>query len=153
MGWYLRFVRDKKGIDLMPLYNCFSENACRNLELSFMTSRGERATFESADSAFKIYSMPIMLGRKYTIAIDSNKPIELCCAIYGAYQADEQKGIPEKSYVKRGTTSFHAPFVYDTSALLEISGIEDREADVRLILKTDAGLKSSIVVLEGEYAG
>lgn len=94
-----------------------------------------------------------MLGKKYTIAVDSSKPIELCCAIYGAYQADDQLGIPNASYVRKGSASFHAPFVYDTSDLLKIKNVEDYEADIRLILKTDANLKSSIVILEGDYSG
>lgn len=153
LGWYLRFMRDKKGIDLMPLYNCFSDDASKRLELAFTPKKGGFATFDSADSEYKIYSLPIMLGKKYTIAIDSSKPIELCCAIIGAYQAEDQMTIPEASYVRIGSSSFHAPFIYDTSDLLKIERIDDYEADVRLIVKIDSELKSSIVILEGDYRG
>ena len=38
LGNFLRFQRDYLGIDLMPLYNCFSNRVCNNLELSIETS-------------------------------------------------------------------------------------------------------------------
>lgn len=38
LGEYLRFIRDFHNIDLMPLYNCFSDHICNNIELTFNVS-------------------------------------------------------------------------------------------------------------------
>ena len=145
----------------MPLYNCFSDSACSNLELSFTPeilgsskSVCPTATFDSTESSHKIYSLPIMVGQKYTVAIDSDKPVEICCAIYDVYAADSQKQIPERTYIMKSMTSFNDPFLYDTSDLKEkCPGIGEYEADVRMILKIDASVTSSIVILEGDYRG
>ena len=156
LGWYLRFFRDYKGIDLMPLYNCFSDNECTNLELN-------RVNFDSYDDNFKIYSFPIMLNKQYTIAIDSDKPVEICCAIYDKYQNTEQFGIPEASYKKLTVSYFNSPYLYDTAELSKnlMSQAEDKEAvqnifntyeaDIRMFIKIDVNNASSIVVLEGDY--
>ena len=37
LGEFLRFQRDYLGIDLMPLYNCFSNNVCPDLSISINT--------------------------------------------------------------------------------------------------------------------
>ena len=156
LGWYLRFFRDYKGIDLMPLYNCFSDNECANLELTDVD-------FNSYDDAFKIYSFPIMLGRQYTIAIDSDKPVEICCAIYDKYQNPDQFGIPTASYKKLTAAYFNAPILYDTADIINniLGQAEDKdtaqknidtyEADIRMFIKVDINNASSIVVLEGDY--
>lgn len=132
----------------MPLYNCFSDSACKHLDL-----KAGGVAFDSSDQNYKIYSLPVMLGKKYTIAIDSSKPVEICCAIYDAYQADDQLGVPTATYERRAMTSFGSPFIYDTAKAASVSGIGEYEADVRMILKIDAGVKSSIVILEGDYRG
>ena len=35
LGEYLRFIRDFHNVDLMPLYNCFSDHICNNIELTW----------------------------------------------------------------------------------------------------------------------
>lgn len=158
LGWYLRFLRDYKHIDLMPLYNCFSDNECSNIELS-------EVSFNSYDSNYKIYSMPVMLGKKYTIAIDSHLPVEICLAIYDKYQSTNQFSIPYISYKKYSSTYFNNPVLYDTEKFIEkfkaeaISGreaeqqkiLDTYEADIRIFIKLPIENKSAITILEGDY--
>lgn len=47
LGDFLRFQRDYLGIDLMPLYNCFSNNVCPDLSISINTK--EPATKKITD--------------------------------------------------------------------------------------------------------
>lgn len=134
----------------MPLYNCFSDNACAGLNLKVDTLTAT-ATFDSSDSNYKIYSLPIMLGRKYTIAIDCNFKVEICCAIVGKYLNDTQLQVPNKSYKAYNSMNFSKPELYDTSVLLGIEGIDSYESDLRMLIKLPINNSSSIVVLEGDY--
>ena len=109
LGDFLRFQRDYLGIDLMPLYNCFSNRVCNNLELSIDTKQTKlhkvnvdpdtkklipeyieetkklQRVFWSDDKNYIIYMIPIKFFKQYTIAIDSEVGAEICCGFYSDY--------------------------------------------------------------------
>ena len=178
LGDYLRFHRDFANIDLMSLYNCFSNRVCEKLDLKFdiiklnssignSTETRHSVSFNSADSLYKIYMVPIKLFQEYTIAVDSELPIEICCGMYGEYQDSREKfkNIPRYTYHNCGITKFANPIVYNkltwenikewvsgnkeaTNDLIEIL---QNEADLKLFIKIPMVNKSSIVILEGDY--
>jgi hypothetical protein len=85
LGDYLRFQRDFANINLMPLYNCFSNRACPNLDLSFQvgtpgnTYNVKFKTDQSFETAlYKYYMVPVKFFKNYTIAIDSESSVEVC---------------------------------------------------------------------------
>ena len=108
LGEFLRFQRDYNNLDLMPLYNCFSDRICNQLKIkfnsenistgrdtqqrpiSFIESVSE-VSFDTHDKKYKIYMVPVKLFNEYTIAIDCNVPVEMCCGIYGKYQDTRAK--------------------------------------------------------------
>ncbi len=161
LGNFLRFFRDYYGLNLMSLYNCFSDKLCSNLNLSF--DLGDKTiTFSSRDENFKVYMLPVKLHQKYTIAIDSNAPVELCCGVYGAYLDTRHaaKVLSKITYQKIGSTNFNQPFIYNKLATntltmedIDILNLAQDEADLRLFIKVPINNKSSIVVLEGDYLG
>ena len=176
LGDYLRFHRDFLNLNLMSLYNCFSNRACDKLDLQWSFSDSESATvkFKSADPNFKIYMIPVKLFQKYTIAIDSEAPIEMCCGIYGDYQDKRAKfaTLPAHTYKRVSKSAFSQPFIYDALAytsdettagyidrILD-SNLADRstlielaqnECDLKLFLKVPITNASTIVILEGDY--
>ena len=166
-GNYLRFQRDFNGIDLMPLYNCFSNRICNNLYINVVGANdGNRKLpefcFDSRDDHYKIYMIPIKFFQKYTIAIDSDLPIEMCCGLYGKYQNTDEKLIPlyRDTYFKTNGTIFAQPFIYDkifnlTPEYIENSAIElaTKEGDLKLFIKIPFLNTSSITILEGDYTG
>lgn len=177
LGDYLRFHRDFLNLDLMPLYNCFSNRACDKLKLHWKLKAGNtqfNVSFDSSDPNFKIYMLPVKLFQKYTIAIDSNLPIELCCGIYGDYQDTREKfaTLPSHTYRRLPTSVFSQPFLYDALAYTDEDttvGYIDRildakvadrstlielaqnECDLKLFIKVPVQNDSTIVVLEGDY--
>lgn len=172
LGDYLRFHRDYYNIDLMPLYNCFSNKTCPHLDASVVVKAEERdeetdeiisegytAEFKSSDTAYHIYMVPIKFFQKYTIAIDCNEAVELCCGLYGQYAYGKAYNtIMENTYVCYNNMRFDKPELFDQienlkpfldpEHELEVAQHED---DLKLFIKLPANNKSSIVILEGDY--
>ena len=184
LGDYLRFHRDFLNLDLMPLYNCFSNRVCDKLDIQWVQKlvseeeeqldRSQIISFNSTDPNFKIYMLPIKLFQKYTIAIDSELPIELCCGVYGDYQDSRKKFVtlPKNTYKRVAKSVFSQPFLYDALAYLDnntnyldsllgsqvdttgtntLIELAQNEGDLKLFLKVPKYNTSTIVVLEGDY--
>ena len=171
LGEYLRFIRDFHNVDLMPLYNCFSDHICNNIELTWDVGADAKKsiTFSGSNPEYKIYMLPVKLFQKYTIAIDCQQEYELCCGIYGKYLDNREifKSIPEKTY-KRVIGQFSNPILYDLAELLPsklaegsaeekeqweetMMWLAKNEGDLKLFIKLPASNNSSITVLEGDY--
>ena len=89
LGDYLRFHRDFANINLMPLYNCFSNRACQHLDLTFDIGNDYKAVFKTdhtfETTLYKYFMVPVKFFKEYTIAIDSSASVEVCCCIYDQY--------------------------------------------------------------------
>jgi hypothetical protein len=166
LGEYLRFVRDYYNVNLMSMYNCFSDEICSNVnclvELNNEPKRELKVS--SLDSTYKLYKIPVKLFADYTIAIESSGGIELFCGLYNSVLdiTDEGKNLIKKTYYKVTEPLFNQPFLYNklnvkfwkntTEALESLCwNIAAREQDLYLFIKVPAACKSSIVVLEGDY--
>lgn len=158
LGDYLRFHRDYLNLDLMPLYNCFSDNLCEALSI---TSINPSFTFDTSDSRYKIYMLPVKLFKSYTIAIDSDLPVEICCGMYGKYLDTRSKfiNLPKATYRKFSQLNYTNPILFDS--LANISGewvspevtteIVQNENDLKMFIKLPVDNNSSITILEGDY--
>lgn len=178
LGDYLRFVRDYYNVNLMSLYNCFTNKVCNNLFYSFKQSEDSESyiTFDSQDARYRIYSLPVKLFQNYTIAIDCIDGVEMFCGLYktSLESSDKSSDLIRKTYKKENGAIFSQPFLYDKldvqnwsfSDATELSEgfpklvngnsadrfeIMTREQDLRLFIKVPTSCKSSIVILEGDY--
>lgn len=66
LGQYLRNLRDMYGLNLMPLYNCFSNQPLENHIID-----GKKIRHTSAYKNTKIYKIPIKFNQDYTICIEN----------------------------------------------------------------------------------
>ena len=159
LGDFLRFHRDYSNINLMPLYNCFSNRTCPNLDITFDVTPDYRAVFRTKDTDYKIYMIPIKFFQKYTIAIDCNEAVEVFCGLYGQYQYNEAyNSIIKDTYYCFNTLSFNNPQLFDpTEKLLPYLDpnhaleLAQHEEDLKLFIKVPSQNKSAIVILEGDY--
>lgn len=174
LGDYLRFIRDYYNVNLMSMYNCFSDEICYNVKLAttlnLNTDYEKKLTISSSDSNYKIYKIPVKLFANYTIAIESSGSIEMFCGLYNSIlDTDGNLGekLIQKTYKKITNSLFNQPFLYDklsvdswlkkdanniTNELDELCwAITSREQDLYLFIRVPVSCKSSIVVLEGDY--
>ena len=66
LGAYLRALRDMYNLNLMPLYNCFSNNHLANYHIF-----DDRVTKTSYNYHTKLYKVPIRFNTDYTICMDN----------------------------------------------------------------------------------
>lgn len=178
LGDFLRFIRDYYDLNLMPLYNCFSNRICNNIYFNInktytitTTVNGIptelnssiKATFDSTDSNYKIYMLPVKLFNSYTIAIDCEYPIELFCGFYGAYMDTRNFNteLAKATFRRISGSKFNKPFIYDglssesikkfSAEGLDPMNLAQEEEDLKLFIKLPSNLASSITILEGDY--
>lgn len=164
LGKYLRFYRDYTGIDLMSLYNCFSESSVTNLTIKDLSQN----IILQADEDSTMYMIDIIPGKEYTLYIDCKNLIEIAAGYYdNGYVNINSIELPstdanivfpyEKTYFKISNTTFNRPFIYDKLADIEALGISNVETlyhwrdKLKLFIKVPKNLDSSIVILEGNY--
>jgi hypothetical protein len=197
LGEYLRFMRDYYNINLMSMYNCFNNKICNNLyylhkiktinsnfniyaEESSSNSAYKESSrvFDSRDSKYHIYAIPVKLFAEYTIAIDCSQEIEMFCGFYKTALDTSSKSIDliNKTYLKVNRTFFKQPFLYDklsvkywnfeqdslitkdmaypqfvNNKVITRWDIANHEQDLKLFIKIPVSCKSSIVILEGDF--
>lgn len=166
LGDYLRFHRDFANINLMPLYNCFSNRACPHLDLVFTVGNNYKVKFKTDQSfetaLYKYYMVPVKFFKDYTIAIDSEASIEVCCCVYDEYKNKDKDfaDVPKLTYQCFSNLQFKKPILYTklqnlNNLLLDPQNINNdlcqQEDNLKLILKIPTNNKSSIVILEGNY--
>ena len=66
LGQYLRNLRDMYGLNLLPLYNCFSNQPLENHVI-----RGKKVRHTSEYTNTKVYKVPIKFNQDYTICIEN----------------------------------------------------------------------------------
>lgn len=176
LGDYLRFLRDYYNVNLMSLYNCFNNKIYNNISFGFSVGNSTYTVFDSQDSNYRIYAVPVKLFSDYTIAIDCSHSIELFCGLYNTNLEISSKAeeLAAKTYTKINKTLFKQPFLYDKlnvknwpasyDYLIESEAnkqirtdiftrwdLTNREQDLRLFIKVPVSCKSSITILEGDF--
>lgn len=152
LGDYLRFYRDFKGINLMSMYNCLSGRVARKVNI---------LSFDSDNTDYVIYLIPVKFNSVYTIGIDCSSSIELMSCLYTKdrpVSIEYNSNLQKATYSKKAGCSISHPFVYDKlkdypKSILNV-GVEDlalQERNLCLLMKIPASNTSSIVVLEGDW--
>ena len=158
LGNYLRFQRDYFNIDLMSMYNCLTTDLAYNLNI-----KTSKINFDSSDSAYKIYVVPIKLWNKYAIAIDCATSVEVVAGFYkgrnqlSSTNSNNLTTLYTNSYRKLSGLQLNRPIVYDnllkyitsdSASTDTIKSWYNKESDLKLFIKVPYTNKSSIVVLE-----
>lgn len=159
LGNYLRFLRDYKKVDLMSLYNCFNNEIPTNFRLV----QEKQFEFDSSDSNYIIYAVPVKFGKTYTISIDCFTGLEVYCGLYDGVPASNsyyeelqskwENTVDIPYYKFFNETSFRDPSLFKVGHLSDRSDETRYEPNLKLFLKVPFTCTSSIVILEGNYKG
>lgn len=160
LGNYLRFQRDLVGLDLMPMYNCFSGQLASNVNLAFEVN-GAKIFFDTNTNTSKIYVVPVKLWKSYDIYFENVGKIEMCCGIYrNGNLVTKIKGyeslyttLARDTYCATSNPRFSSPYTYDKLKNYDIiDGVKEiiyrNEANLCLFIKVPCFSKSSLVVIE-----
>lgn len=161
LGDYLRFLRDAKDINLMSMYNCFSDSVVQSLVIK----DGEETVMSTLDKHYKIYAIPVKFLQNYTIALSCKDPVQLVCGLYSKGYLDpvdikdpqikedlEQLTALSKSYI--ASASFDHPIVYGNlinDYFKSSKFLLEHEKDLKLFIKMPLNNNTSIVILEGQF--
>ena len=166
LGNYLRYYRDRAGVDLMPFYNCFNYTFITDLYLRKVDGTAPYGYVKGKNSNYKVVAVPVKMGMKYTIFIDCPYEVLVKPLFYNEFGLVE---INTGSYISDTVTmdgkfvlsypqmSFSKPIKIKIDLATGYSnGIEPFYAFQRylyLAIQLPASNNSSIVVLEGDYTG
>jgi hypothetical protein len=165
LGSYLRFLKDYRHLNLMSLYNCFSNELVDDLNLTITLSNTKKY-YLASETGYKIYKVPVRFFEDYTIAIESSLPIEMACGFYNKTQDSSSltSNIATATWQKFNSCSFSRPILYtklDAKSLANQSAyfmsenntgtFTDKEKELYLFIKMPFSNKSSIVILEGDF--
>ena len=155
LGHYLRCLRDLKGIDLMPFYNCFNYKVVQGF---YLDNTAKNGYVQKSSDKYDLYAVPIKFNTKYTIAFTCKFIAKIKSVFYG------DVGLTRANYQSVDTSltdlldempktvsgsMFNQPFVYEIKT--EDKYLLSFENDLSLIIQLPKGTKTSVVVLEGDY--
>lgn len=162
LGEYLRAYKAFYNIDLMPYYNCFSNEYINYLSLYIDTN--DRYTVklkEQQDDNYNIISVPIKFCQKYTIAIQCPMEVTMLPVFIGKKGLLKEKTKELNSLNPWGKSfariDFNKPIIYESPHINSVSdskqsALQTYDKYLKLLIQIPSSVKSSIVVLEGEFS-
>lgn len=158
LGDFLRAYRAYYNIDLMPYYNCFSNEYIDYLSLT--KKDGVVKLVEENNSKYKILSIPIKFCQKYTIALQCNSEVDILPVFIGKKGLLKEKTAELHQLAHHGKyyprMQFNSPIVYESPHINSVqdliqSSLQTYDKYLRLLIQVPANLTSSIVVIEGDF--
>ena len=157
LGKYLRYYRGRTGIDLMPLYNCFSNRQIPNIRID---TEKNTVYKHYASNHTKVYKVPIKFNYTYSIAIDCPSPVKIAgCFLDQNNILEIAEDLNNILWRKAGsiqsfsTMDFINPvkFSITNKTYADESLLKEFEKDLYLLIQLPESNNSSIVIIEGDY--
>lgn len=160
LGKYLRYLRDFKNLDLMSMYNCYSNRICNNLKYEILNKNNVVCKFDTKDKNYNIFMIPICSEHTYTIAIDNPLKTQMFAGYFDTKLLYEDVANYSITYQEIDGASFYQPLIYDK---MDVKNLDEnnfynnrntyllKDDLLYLFVKVPSNIKTSIVVLEGNY--
>ena len=151
LGKYLRYYRDVKGIDLMPLYNCFCNEATHTVHIE------DNKLKNGTTNDYYVWVVPAQLNKKYTLYISSPRAVSIGGVFLNSYGRIKENTINntyideqlDNNIVTYNNLSYNTPITYEMfttdDTLLSYGN------NFYIIIQTTLSEFTSIVAIEGEH--
>ena len=152
LGKYLRWYRDNTGIDLMPLYNCFTG------EDTTLVRIGNEGLTSYREDNKTVWMIPAFLNRHYKIYINSAHPVTICGAFLNEFGRIKAVGRENAKYVDElidnhpmqlSNMSYATPV--DFTMFTADDYVMSYNNDFYILIQTSNDNTPSIVVFESEH--
>ena len=168
LGDYLRFIRDYDGVNLMPLYNCYSGVVFNSLK-EYLQDFGRQSLHLSDDGSYNYYVFPVKLNQLYTIKVNSFIKFRTFMLVGNKFKYNFELAKVTQRSLSSYTKNDLPLYKTDKESLLssyedKLNGIEDiqniiqdiwkymtLEPDLKMVIAIPSWVKTSITVLEGDY--
>lgn len=153
LGKYLRYFRSTSGINLMPYYNCFTN------KVTTLVSMSGNTVLDKANSDKVVWSIPILLNKKYTIFLESSSPVSIGVTFLNgtgriSTTVDGQETLLDSllglSVEQHQSLQITSPITFDT--VTTNPKLFEYEDYLYMLIQVDKNHLGAITVLEGEYS-
>lgn len=168
LGEYLRCIRDLHNIDLMPFYNCYTNDYVTDIFIGTATASdtetaSDKLVIKQSNPNIygkKVIAVPVKFGTTYSIFVDCGTQVQVITGLYGNKglikltdkkitsnpnsSSDNEDNGAVYSY-----TSFRDGFTYTTP--YPDSTTYPYTRFLKLFIQLPLNVDSSIVILEGDY--
>ena len=162
LGNYLRFLRDYLDLNLMQMYNCFSNESPANLNINVRDIRiteDEVCYQVTSNGDFNIFMISVKPDTTYTLSLEYLNVFNMFCGFYSNNKYIEMRDTPPDSVnsleaktfktIGRGCT-FNNPVTIHIPALDTEEEIR-QESNLKLFICLPNTYIDNIVILEGDY--
>jgi hypothetical protein len=151
LGDYLRFLHSQYGLNLMPLYNCFSEYYVQGVDLT------SGRLIETNVDGYRTTLVPIKFNRQYTVAMNSDFPVYMMPVLYDGKlirrAENTNKFLCEDGsnvITKVGAFRYKQPVVIDVSNTNK--ELQPYEKNLYLAIQFPKTVNTPITVIEGDFS-
>lgn len=160
LGNYLRFLRDYLDLDLMQMYNCFSNESPANLNIEIVDNKNPNFAYHvSSNSDYNIFMVSVKPNTTYTLALEYLNTFNIFCGFYSNNKyvkmintpPDSENSLEAKTFKTIGSgCAFNNPIKIDIPALTSEEEIR-QENNLKLFICLPNTYTDNIVILEGDY--
>lgn len=153
LGEYLRLLKNMYNLDLMGLYNCFNYKIVSDITLTNTVSGNVMGALNTKK---KVILVPIKFNKTYTIAVESDIPVQLCSVFYNKGLVMDTKAqnsltcALNETLTIKNNAQFSIPFTYSSGNTQP--ELQKYERYLYLAIQLSQTNTSTIVVLEGDYS-
>lgn len=153
LGKYLRYFRSTSGINLMPYYNCFTN---KDTTLVSLTAT---SILDKSNNDKIVWSIPILLNKKYTIFLESSSPVSIGATFLNdtgriSTTIDGQEtlldSLLDSNVEQHQSLQITSPITFNT--VTTNPKLFEYEDYLYMLIQVDKNHSGAITVLEGEYS-